>query len=64
MGHEIPETFPVMYLGNIDGVVMREDLYLFDLQQVRNWLNINIPKQKQWLEIVQREYILKEPEKN
>jgi len=60
LGYEIPNTCPVMYLGNIEKVVMKEDLYLTKVllaaskkAVTRNWLNVNAPKQEQWLEIVQ-----------
>lgn len=65
LGYEIPKTCSVMYLGNIGDVVMREDFYLIKVllaaskkAVTRNWLNVNTPKQEQWLEIVQDIFVM------
>lgn len=54
-----------MYLGNICDVVMREDFYLIKVllaaskkAVTRNRLNVNTPKQEQWLEIVQDIFVM------
>lgn len=64
LGYEIPNTCPVMYFGDIEDVVMR-DLYLIKVllaaskkAVTRNWLNVNTPKQEQWLEIVQDIFVM------
>lgn len=45
------KTHPViLFLGNIENAVMREDL---------NYRHVNIPKQDRWLEIVQEICVMK-----
>ena len=65
LGYEIPNTCLVMYLGNIEKVVMNEDLYLTKVllaaskkAVTRNWLNVNAPNQEQWLGIVQEIHVM------
>lgn len=62
MGYEIPSTCSVMYLGNIEKVIMKEDLYLTKVllaaskkAVTRNWLNAAAPSQEQWMDIVKED---------
>lgn len=59
LGYHIPNTFTVLYLGNLEDSVLSEDLYLCKILLVackkavtKNWYQVDPPGKSLWLEIV------------